>query len=127
MSERKNSSKPEQNDHKTKIEGPTSQHDKPVLTKDEKFMINLINYSGSKGPDEQSNNPTFSISEDEKYIINFIESGGVEDPHEQSNNSILSEDDKYIIRVITSGGIEGPGRRRVNPILTEKQEAAWRE
>ena len=79
------------------IEGPTRQHDNPVLT------------------------------EDAKSIIKFIESGGIEDPTNQPINPVLSEDDKYIIRVITSGGIEGPGRRRVNPILTEEQEAAWRE
>ena len=81
----------------SKIEGPTRQHDNPVLT------------------------------EDAEYIINLTNSGGIEGPTEQPINPVLSEDDKYIIRVITSGGIEGPGRRRVNPVLTEEQEAAWRE
>ena len=81
----------------SKIEGPTRQHDNPVL----------MEYA--------------------EYIINLINSGGIEGPTEQPINPVLSEDDKYIIRVITSGGIEGPGRRRVNPVLTEEQEAAWRE
>ena len=81
----------------SKIEGPTRQHDNPVLTEDAKYIINLINHGGIEGPTEQPINP------------------------------VLLEDDKYIIRFITSGGIEGPGRRRVNPVLTEEQEAAWRE
>ena len=104
------------------IEGPTRQHDNPVLTEDAEHIIKFLVYGGTEGPTDTS-----ALSEDEKYIINFINSGGIEDPTEQPINPVLSEDDKYIIRVITSGGIEDPGRRRVNPVLTEEQEAAWRE
>ena len=104
----------------SKIEGPTRQHDNPVVTEDAEHIIKFLVYGGIEGPTDTS-----ALSEDEKYIINFINSGGIEDPTEQPINPVLSEDDKYIIRVITSGGIEG--RRRVNPVLTEEQEAALRE
>ena len=37
----------------SKIEGPTRQHDNPVLTEDAEYIINLINSGGIEGPTEQ--------------------------------------------------------------------------
>ena len=55
------------------IEGPTRQHDNPVLTEDAESIIKFITSGGIEGPTGQHDNPV--LTEDNKYIINFINSG----------------------------------------------------
>ena len=69
------------------IEGPTRQHDNPVLTEDAEHIIKFLVYGGIAGPTDTS-----ALSEDEKYIINFINSGGIEGPGRRRVNPILTEE-----------------------------------
>ena len=41
----------------SKIEGPTRQHNNPVITEDAEYIINLINSGGIEGPGRRRVNP----------------------------------------------------------------------
>ena len=44
----------------SKIEGPTKQHDNPVVTEDDKYIIRVITSGGIEGPGRRRVNPVLT-------------------------------------------------------------------